>query len=183
MNNENKKNKSKIYLITGGTRSGKSKFAEYIGKKYENLSYIALSKTNVDDKNWQKRIKIHKKRRPNNWSLIETEDLLNVLANEKNNLLIDSLGGFVMKNLNINDKKWLTKLKDLIYKLKTFEKDIIIVGEHTGWGLVSEYKIGNLFIDRMGNIISEITKISDENWLTINGKAIRLDKIFIDIPN
>ena len=48
--------------------------------------------------------------------------------------------------------------------------------------LVSEYKIGNLYTDRLGISLKEITKISKENWLTINGKAIRLDNMFFEIP-
>ena len=36
-------NFSKIIFITGGTKSGKSEFAEYLGRKSKKLTYIALS--------------------------------------------------------------------------------------------------------------------------------------------
>ena len=55
---------SYIVFITGGTKSGKSEFAEYISKEIKNLSYVALSENNLDDKEWQDKINSHRKRRP-----------------------------------------------------------------------------------------------------------------------
>jgi len=40
---------SHIVLITGGTKSGKSEFAEHLAKEVKNLSYVALSENNLDD--------------------------------------------------------------------------------------------------------------------------------------
>ena len=34
---------SNIVFITGGTKSGKSEFAEYLAKKLKKLLYVALS--------------------------------------------------------------------------------------------------------------------------------------------
>ena len=48
-------NLSKIIFITGGTKSGKSEFAEYLGRKIEKITYIALSEQRLDDYNWQKK--------------------------------------------------------------------------------------------------------------------------------
>ena len=87
---------SYIVFITGGTKSGKSEFAEHLAKGVRNLSYVALSENNIEDKDWQEKINLHRKRRPNNWKLIETTDLLNTLSIENGPLLIDSIGGFVM---------------------------------------------------------------------------------------
>ena len=58
----------------------------------------------------------------------------------------------------------------------------LIVGEQVGWSLVSEYEIGNKYIERIGELQKKITKISVENWLTLNGRAIKLDNISIEIP-
>ena len=170
-----------IILISGGTKSGKSEFAENIAKNYSKLTYIALSEKRSDDKDWQIKISKHKRRRPIRWNLIETEDLFSVLDNEDNVLLIDSIGGFVTCQLNKNDIEWEKICKLLIQKFLNFKKDIILVSEQTGWGLVSEYKIGNIFIERLGYLLKEITKIANQNWLTINGKAINLDNLFSDI--
>ena len=174
---------SNIIFITGGTKSGKSEFAEHLAKQKKNFTYVALSENNSRDKGWQKKINIHKKRRPKDWKLIETKDLLSTLNQEKNPLLIDSIGGFVMESINKNDNEWLKKMNSLITLLKRRKNTTIIVGEQVGWSLVSEYKIGNTFIERIGELQKKITKISQDNWLAINGRAIKIDDISLEIPS
>ncbi len=172
---------SQIIFITGGTKSGKSEFAEYLAKEVK-ITYVALSENNVDDKEWQDKINSHRKRRPKDWKLIETTDLLNTLRKEKGPLLIDSIGGFVMESIGKEQNDWSTKMNSLISFLKKRKSITFIVGEQVGWSLVSEYKIGNTYIERIGELQKRITKISKDNWLAINGRAIKLDEISIEIP-
>ena len=173
---------SNIIFITGGTKSGKSEFAEYLAKKVEKLSYVALSENNLDDKEWQKKIDLHKKRRPKDWILIETTDLINTLNKEDGPLLIDSIGGFVMDSIGKENNEWSTIMNLLISHLMKRKSITFIVGEQVGWSLVSEYKIGNTYIERIGELQKRITKISKDNWLAINGRAIKIDEISIEIP-
>ena len=173
---------SYIVFITGGTKSGKSEFAEHFAKEVKNLSYVALSENNLDDKEWQKKINLHRKRRPNDWKLIETTDLLNILSKEDGPLLIDSIGGFVMKSIGKEQNEWSKNMNSLISLLMKRKSITIIVGEQVGWSLVSEYKIGNTYIERIGELQKRITKISKDNWLAINGRAIKMDEISIEIP-
>ena len=181
---DNKKKKlSKIIFITGGTKSGKSEFAEYLGKKTKQLTYIALSELRPNDINWQKKIKQHQERRPKKWQLIETNDLITTLKKEEGPILIDSIGGFIMNNINKNDEDWNDEIYLLLNLLKARKKTTFIVGEQVGWSLVSEYEIGNKYIERLGDLQKKITKVSQENWLTINGKAINLDNISFEIPS
>ena len=173
---------SYIVFITGGTKSGKSEFAEHLAKEIKKLSYVALSENNLDDKEWQDKINLHQKRRPKDWKLIETTDLLNTLSREDGPLLIDSIGGFVMENIDKEHNEWSKKMNLLISLLMKRKSITIIVGEQVGWSLVSEYKIGNTYIERIGELQKRITKISKDNWLAINGRAIKIDEISIEIP-
>jgi adenosylcobinamide kinase/adenosylcobinamide-phosphate guanylyltransferase len=173
---------SQIIFITGGTKSGKSEFAEHLAKCVEKISYVALSENNIDDKEWQEKINLHRKRRPKNWKLIETTDLLNTLSKEDGPLLIDSIGGFVMESIDKENNDWSAKMYSLISLLMKRKSITFIVGEQVGWSLVSEYKIGNTYIERIGELQKRITKISKDNWLTINGRAIKIDEISIEIP-
>jgi adenosylcobinamide kinase/adenosylcobinamide-phosphate guanylyltransferase len=131
----------------------------------------------------KKKINLHRKRRPKNWKLIETTDLLNTLSKEDGPLLIDSIGGFVMESINKEDKVWFIKMNSLINLLKKRKSKTFIVGEQVGWSLVSEYKIGNTYIERIGELQKSITKISKDNWLAINGRAIKIDEISLEIPS
>ena len=171
-----------IVFITGGTKSGKSQFAEYLAKEEKNLTYVALSENNIDDEEWQEKINLHRIRRPKNWKLIETTDLINTLEKEDGPLLIDSIGGFVMESIEIEKIEWSTKMLSLINHLINRKSITIIVGEQVGWSLVSEYKIGNIYVDRIGELQQRISKISKENWLAINGRAIKIDDISLEIP-
>ena len=173
---------SYIVLVSGGIKSGKSEFAEYLLSKEKNVTYIALSENRPEDKLWKEKIKIHQLRRPKSWKLIETENLIPIIKVDNGILLIDSLGGFVVNSLKIKEDEWEDCLNNLLYYLESYKSKIIIVGEQTGWGLMSEYEIGNLYTDRLGVCLKEITKISKENWITINGKAIKLDNMFFQIP-
>ena len=173
---------SHIILVSGGVKSGKSEFAEYLARKEKNVTYIALSENRPGDKLWKEKIKIHKLRRPKSWKLVETENLIPIIKVDMGTLLIDSLGGFIVYSLKIKEDEWENCLNNLLYYLASYKSKIIIVGEQTGWGLMSEHEIGNLYTDRLGVCLKEITKISKENWITINGKAIQLDNLFFQIP-
>ena len=176
-------NISNIIFITGGTKSGKSEFAEYLGRKFKNITYIALSEPRTEDINWQKKILNHRKRRPKDWGLVETNNLINALNSEKGPVLIDSIGGFIMESINKNDEEWNKKIYLLLDILKKRVKTTLIVGEQVGWSLVSEYEIGNKYIERLGDLQKRITMISGDNWLTLNGRAIKLDNISFEIPS
>ena len=173
---------SYIIFITGGTKSGKSEFAEHLAKEVKKLSYVALSENNLDDKEWQDKINLHRKRRPKDWKLIETTDLLNTLRNEEGPLLIDSIGGFVMESIGNEQNEWSKKMNSLISLIMNRKSITFIVGEQVGWSLVTEYKIGNTYNERIGELQKRVTKISKDNWLAINGRAIKIDEISIEIP-
>ena len=177
-----KSNTSKIIFITGGTKSGKSEFAEHIARGISNITYIALSEIKTNDYHWENKISLHRRRRPEHWETIETTDLLNILNNDIGPLLIDSISGFVMESIECENKVWDKKMNLLIDLLIKRKYLTLIVGEQVGWSLVSEYKVGNVFIERIGELQKKITKISNDNWLAINGRAIKIDEISLEIP-
>ena len=147
-----------------------------------NITYIALSKERPKDPNWQKKVSLHTKRRPKEWKTIVTTDLIKILKKENSPLIIDSISGFIMEYINLEDKEWIKKKFLLINQLKIRKEVTLIVGEQVGLGLVSEYEIGNRYIERIGELQKEISLISGENWLTLNGRAIQLENISIEIP-
>ena len=68
-----------------------------------------------------RKINLHQKRRPKDWKLIETTDLLNTLSMEDGPLLIDSIGGFVMESIDKENTEWLMMMNSLICLLKKEE--------------------------------------------------------------
>ncbi len=179
------KNYKGLIVITGPTRSGKSKLAEFLIKEQQSVTYIATSRPRPNDPDWERRINVHRQRRPDSWKLIEhPDDICSAieLIGTDESILIDSLGGLVEKHLVENNHEWelfQNKLLDCLTKNKLC---IVVVAEEVGWGIVPSTPIGHLFRERHSSLTSLISRHSTNNWLAVNGTAINLDKIGDLIP-
>ena len=179
------KNFKGLITISGPTKSGKSQLAEFFIKEQESITYIATSKPRLNDPEWDQRINVHKKRRPDSWKLIEYPfDICNEIESiDKNEaILIDSLGGLVEQNLIITDSEWESFQSKFIICLTKNNFGIIVVSEEIGWGMVPATKSGHLFRERLSNLFSLLSLHSTQKWLAINGTAINLDQIGNLIP-
>ena len=173
-----------ITIISGPKKGGKSLWAEKLLKNQNDVIYIATGSASEDDENWQQRINEHRKRRNKEWQTIESNYNLCITINNIDSgqtLLIDSLGGFVSSLIDHSEDAWLDITKQFINILNSYNGDIIIVAEEVGWGLMSEYAIGNSFVDRLGLITKEIEYLAKESWLVLHGKAINLTQLGIEI--
>ena len=86
-----------LVLVTGPSRSGKSRWAEYLVEQQAEVTYIATAAPRPNDARWQQRIVRHQQRRPAHWSVVECgPDLAGAVHSIPANqtLLIDALGGF-----------------------------------------------------------------------------------------
>ena len=166
---------SGLIMVTGPTNSGKSQFAEFLIKEQEYITYIATSKPRENDPDWQHRINIHRKRRPNKWKLIEHPlDICKAIDSISfdNSILIDSLGGLVEQHLMEKQDKWEQLQKNFITSLNKAKKGIIIVIEEIGWGLVPSTSIGHLFRERHSKLSLSLSRYSTKKWLVVQGSAI-----------
>ena len=128
-----------LVLVTGPIKSGKSKLAEYLIKDQNSVIYIATSKIRHNDKLWQEKIIIHKKRRPLDWKLIEyPQNICNTInsLDVKDSVIIDSLGGLVEQHLNDTEKEWKIFTNQLYKCLGSNKRLILLVSEEVGWGVV-----------------------------------------------
>ena len=179
------KNFKGIITISGPTKSGKSQLAEFFIKDQLSITYIATSRPRVNDPEWQRRINIHKKRRPGSWKLIEhPKDICKAIESSRNDetLLLDSLGGLVEQHLNENQDNWELFQMKFLNCLRENNVGIIVVTEEIGWGIVPVTPIGHLFRERLTKLSSLISQNSTQKWLAINGIAIDLEKIGHHIP-
>ena len=179
------KNFKGLITITGPTRSGKSQLAEFLINEQEAVTYVATSKPRPNDQEWQRRINIHRNRRPSFWNLIEAPlDICDVIESIDPNqsILIDSLGGLVEHYLIENDIKWEQFQGRLINCLIERNLCTIVVSEEVGWGIVPATEIGHLFRERHSSLTTLISRHSKKCWLALNGTAIDLDKFGELIP-
>lgn len=179
------KNYKGLISITGPTRSGKSKLAEFLIREQDPVTYIATSKPRPNDPDWQQRIDLHRRRRPDIWSLIEyPKDICKTIEsiNGNESILIDSLGGLVEHHLIEDDSQWKYFQNKFLNCISKDNCCIVVVSEEVGWGIVPATPIGHLFRERHSTLTSLISRQSQKRWLAINGTAIDLDKIGDLIP-
>ena len=174
-----------LVSITGPTRSGKCKLAEFLIKEQDPVTYIATSKPRPNDSDWQVRIDIHRKRRPDGWTLIEyPRDICQVIESIVGNesILIDSLGGLVEQHLIEDDDQWNNFQIKFLNCLSEDNLCIVVVSEEVGWGIVPATPIGHLFRERHSTLTSLISRQSSKRWLAVNGTAIDIDQVGHPIP-
>lgn len=182
-----------VTFVIGGSRSGKSTFAENKAKEYgDNVLYIATAV--VTDEAMADRVKKHKEQRPKSWQTLEMyknfETLLNHEEfNQSDVILIDCIttmiGNFMfdsnldfdncsMENINQLEKQITDNVTTLINICNEKNKRLIIVSNETGMGVVPSYYMGNYFRDMSGRINNYIGKESDFMYFIFSGMPIKL---------
>ena len=173
-------------MITGGMRSGKSRFAENLLADQPSVTYIApgpLSDPTTDPE-WAARVSAHRDRRPANWTTVETSDVASALRTAEPPVLIDCLGNWVTTQIDRLGTweeplpEWQaafdSRIQDLIEAWRACEGLAVAVTNEVGWGLVSEYRSGRVFTDLLGRLNAAIAAASDEVYLLVAGRALRI---------
>jgi len=173
-------------MITGGMRSGKSRFAEGLLADQPNVTYIAPGPLPdpATDPEWAARVDAHRDRRPADWATVETSDVANALRRAESPVLIDCLGNWVtaqIDRLGTWDQplpEWQgafdSHMQDLIEAWRACQGLAVAVTNEVGWGLVSEYQSGRIFTDLLGRLNAAIAAASDEVYLMVAGRALRI---------
>jgi adenosylcobinamide kinase / adenosylcobinamide-phosphate guanylyltransferase len=168
----------KVILITGPSRSGKSEWAEALAlRSNKNVVYMATANQDPTDQEWQKRIRKHQNRRPQNWLTWEVPIALSAaLADAKPDtcILIDSLGTWVANFLSSEDEDWEKVVQDFLDTVQLVAVEMIFVAEETGWGVVPAYPIGRKFRDRLGGLVRHLGNIAETVYLVTGGHVLNL---------
>ncbi|TVP71526.1 MAG: bifunctional adenosylcobinamide kinase/adenosylcobinamide-phosphate guanylyltransferase, partial [Leptolyngbya sp. LCM1.Bin17] len=162
--------------VTGPARSGKSEWAEALAAQSgRSVIYVATSKLDPTDQEWQQRIQQHRDRRPEHWQLWEVPVALPeaiLAATAQDCLLIDSLGTWLANALDQDDETWQGTVESLLASLQRTPSQVILVAEETGWGLVPAYPVGRLFRDRLGALTRQVGAIAGAVYLVVAGYAL-----------
>lgn len=176
----------KIILVTGGARSGKSKFAEELALKIgkNHAAYIATAQ--IFDDEMAERIKIHRARRGKNWLTFESpfnaEKIIFEAAKSFDVILFDCVTIYLSNflcNANLDDEEKLFSdferlIKNLIDAAKNSDATVIFVSNEVGAGIVPENKLARKFRDFAGLANQMLAAESEKVFLTVAGLAIDL---------
>ena len=185
---------SKVTLVTGGARSGKSVYGEQLALTCggDNVLYIATSV--IVDEEIKERVKKHLERRPLAWeteerykNLIGLNDLesfrfakvilFDCIGFGLNNLLYDVLLDWDNPDdseLSIVECKIIKELGDLISLCRKEGKDLVMITNEVGDSLVPENRISRTFRDLLGKANCFAAAKSDSVILMTCGLSLEL---------
>ena len=177
----------KIVLVTGGARSGKSRFAEQYARNLGNkLAYIATAQ--VLDDEMADRVKLHQRRRSENWQTFEAafaaEQAIKAAADFPV-VLFDCLTIYTANLLLAEQstdiearRESVLQQADLVIEAAQASKStIIFVANEVGMGIVPDNALSREYRDLAGWINQKVAAVSDEVYLVVCGLAVELKKL------
>lgn len=172
-------------LVLGGTRSGKSAYAEALLAGIADVTYVATADTRPDDAEWQERVRLHRERRPSSWLTAEDADLPALLTDASRPLLIDCVSLWLTGVLDRHGC-WDTtagsparqaaaeEQQRLVDAWATTSVRTVMVSSEVGWGVVPTSASGRLFRDELGRLNAALAATADEVVLVVAGLPLRL---------
>ena len=182
-----------MIMITGGARSGKSALAEKIGRDSGmRTGYIATGV--VTDADMEDRIRRHRMQRPKDWVTFERYDgfaaldrdvrfagcgvfILDCVTTMITNLMMDSGLDFEtcgMDAVNALEERVRAEVNALIDVMRDNGKQLVIVTNEAGMGVVPAYRMGNIFRDIAGRINAHIARQADAVYMMVSGLELKL---------
>ena len=165
----------KSILITGGARSGKSRFAECLTLELgQPAIYIATAQ--VLDDEMAERVARHKARRGPEWQTV-SEPLELVRALEESDgtgpRLVDCLTLW-LTNLLLGGHDIKAQSEALVDALARQISPVIFVTNEVGAGIVPENRLAREFRDAAGLLNQRFATACDELWLCVAGHPMRV---------
>ncbi len=178
---------TKLTLILGGARSGKSAYAEKLATD-SGLPVTYIATAQVYDDEFKQRVQHHKDRRPKNWQLIEAPHYLmdalqaNTHAGSgasKNCIIIDCLTLWLAQCIcpecaPPEGVDWAQERATFLELLPTLQGNIILVSNEVGMGIVPLGEINRQFQDEQGRLNQTVAGIAGEVVFVAAGLPLKL---------
>jgi adenosylcobinamide kinase / adenosylcobinamide-phosphate guanylyltransferase len=169
-----------IILITGGARSGKSRYAEQRALEMGDRP-LYLATAEAKDEEMARRIAQHQKRRGTQWRTIEEPlELTEALLAQRGKIdcaLVDCLTLWISNLLIRHDEKYASeKVEELIEKLPQSDFHLVFVTNEVGWGIVPDNPLARKFRDLAGWTNQQMANAVNEVILMVAGMPMILKK-------
>lgn len=169
-----KRRLASLILVTGGTRSGKSRFAVDLAKGFgRNISYLATCQT--ADREMRQRIAQHRRQRPAHWRTIEhpanPAKVIAQLNGKSDGLILDCVTMYVSQLLvaGHSDAEIAQQVRRLCNAVRRAPYPVILVTNEVGSGVVPDYPMGRRFRDLAGLANQIAATLADEVYLLVAG--------------
>lgn len=186
--------KSKLIVVTGGARSGKSLFAEeYMASCSGRNTYVATAQ--VLDEEMKERVAEHRRRRPEGWQTLELSSGLGasfpaVLA-QADAVLVDCLTLYLSNYLFAHEgdgdemilQGALREIENIVRAVRqTADKTVIFVTNELGCGIVPISRISRLYRDVVGKVNQYAAGQADEVYWTVCGIPVEITRLRASVP-
>lgn len=169
----------RVILITGGCRSGKSRFAlDYANRHFNKKIYLATCEPL--DQEMAQRIELHKKGRGPEWQTVEEPrdivEKMRQLGDEAEVILLDCITLWI-SNLLIqwdDEKKIMDEVERLLETVKRGSPSFLFVSNEVGMGIVPADPISRRFRDLSGMANQKIAEVADKVVCMVSGIPIFL---------
>jgi adenosylcobinamide kinase/adenosylcobinamide-phosphate guanylyltransferase len=154
---------SRLTLVLGGARSGKSRHAERLALG-SGLAPVYVATAQALDAEMAARIARHRARRGASWRTVEEPlDLVGALRRECADgraVLVDCLTLW-LTNLMVAQRPVPAELAGLVELLPTLPGALVLVSNEVGLGIVPSDAMARVFIDHAGWLHQRIAELAD----------------------
>ena len=165
--------------MLGGIRSGKSNWAETAIAGFAGgapVRYLATGPV-ADDASWAQRVAVHRARRPDSWSTVETTDVATQLrSGDDQPTLVDDIGGWLtaaMDRAGVWDGGSVdADIDDLVDAVAGFAADLVLVSPEVGLTVVPQTAAGRRFADELGTLNQRLADACDRVVLVVAGQPV-----------
>lgn len=165
-----------IYYVTGGERSGKSRYAQNLALRLsDNPYYLATSRS--WDSDFDERVKRHLAERDNRWTTIEEEKYLSKLTLKGKVVVVDCITLWLTNwfvDLKNNVEECLEKGKIELNTLFEQEATFIIISNEIGMGIHAQTQVGRKFTELQGWMNQYIAQRADRAIFMVSGLPINI---------
>ena len=126
----------------------------------------------AEDEDLQRRVRLHRERRPSGWGTLEIGGLDEVLneAERWDAVLLDSLTLWV----SAREERALTEFDQFLARAEELAVPLLLVSDEVGLGVVPESEAGRRFRDALGLVNQRAAAAAEEVHLCVAGVGIRI---------
>ena len=165
-----------ITFITGGARSGKSRFAQQLAEQRSDCP-VYLATARVWDDDFAARIRRHRADRDQRWETMEEEKWLSRHDLSGRTVVLDCVTLWLTNFFYDNGSEAELTLEEAKREWKAFiarEMDLIVVSNELGMGVHPENEAARKFADLQGWMNQFIAEDAGEVYLMLSGIAVKL---------
>lgn len=170
------KDRSMIF-ITGGARSGKSRYAQELALQWSNNPVYVATSRKWDDEEFRQRVQRHRQERDHRWTSLEEEKYLSRLELDKRVVVIDCVTLWLTNffiDLKYDVNACLDTCKEEIDALCQKEATLLIISNEIGMGVHAETEIGRKFTDLQGWMNQYVAAKADQVLLMVSGIPVTI---------